>query len=220
MNSTPLNIVELNPKGEPKISVIWLHGLGADGHDFVPIVTELNLPETAGIRFVFPHAPQRPVTLNNGYIMRAWYDIYPDFGDEDEVGIRVTQQQINDLIEQEIKRGIPAEKIILAGFSQGGAMALYCGLRYVHKLGGILALSTYLPLATQLVQEANMANQTIPIFMAHGRFDEIIYLNWAEQSLAFLQQHGYTVDFHVYAMAHQVCNEELQDIRNWLLRQI
>jgi phospholipase/carboxylesterase len=197
-------------------SVIWLHGLGADGHDFEPIVPELNLPNT---RFILPHAAHRPVTLNNGYVMRAWYDLFDlgSSGKQDEEGIRQAQLQIEALIAQEETRGVASDRIVLAGFSQGGAIALHTALRYPQRLAGLLALSTYLPLKLKLAQEAHEANRQLPIFMAHGSLDEVISLNVYKASLNALNQEGYSVDSHEYAMGHSVCAEELVDIRTFLI---
>jgi phospholipase/carboxylesterase len=195
----------INTLVPPKASVIWLHGLGADGHDFVPIVEELQLPIDLPIRFVFPHAPVQPVTLNGGYPMRAWYDIL--------VLNRTAKED-----EHEHSLGVPTNKILLAGFSQGGAIALQCALRYPEKLAGILALSTYLPLAETLTQEASIANKSIPLFMAHGKQDSIVALDIALHSKEYLEQVGYKVDFRLYAMEHSVCREEIADISTWLQR--
>src|SRR3989344_7231331 len=196
-------------------SVIWLHGLGADGHDFEPIVHELNLPNT---RFILPHAAYRPVTINNGYVMRSWYDLF-DLAlssEQDEEGIRQAQLQIEALIAREQARGIAPSRIVLAGFSQGGAIALHTALRYPLRLGGLIALSTYLPLKSKLAQEAHEANRQLPIFMAHGSFDEVISLDVCKASLNVLNQQGYAVDWHEYAMGHSLCAEELADIRTFL----
>lgn len=199
-------------------SVIWLHGLGADGHDFEPIVQKLNLPN---IRFILPHAPEMAVTRNSGYIMPAWYDLYGTSSNsgnnqEDEAGIIRSQKYINSLIQNEINRGIPSERIVLAGFSQGGAIALHTAIRYPQKLGGILALSTYLPLKTKLAAEANPVNAGIPIFMAHGIFDDVISLDMCKVSLNALQNSHFFVSWHEYNMAHSVCIEEISDIRGFL----
>jgi len=200
-------------------SVIWLHGLGADGYDFEPIVEKLAI---ANVRFILPHAPEMSITRNSGYMMPAWYDLYgaPNnkigYSLEDEVGIIASQQYINALIEKEINRGIPSERIIIAGFSQGGAIALYTAIRYPKKLGGILALSTYLPMKEKLNAEAHAANAGIPIFMAHGVFDEVISLDMCKISLTALQTHHFSVSWHEYNMAHSVCIEEIDDIRQFL----
>jgi phospholipase/carboxylesterase len=210
-----LEKIVVNATKEHRASVIWMHGLGADGHDFQPVVHALNLPH---VRFILPHAPHRPVTLNNGYEMRAWYDIIGLGGNspQDEAGIKAMQLQINALIEHEISLGIPANKIMLAGFSQGGAMALHTALRYPKALAGILALSTYLPLKPLLSQEKNNANHNIPIFMAHGQFDSIISLETAKASAQALKENGYTINWHEYPMAHSVSDQEIRDIGQFL----
>ncbi len=196
-------------------SVIWLHGLGADGHDFAPIVPELNIPNT---RFIFPHAPHQAITMNNGYEMRAWYDLYGLTlqTKQDEAGMRAMQQEIELLIEAEQAQGIPADKIVLAGFSQGGAMALFTGLRYPKKLAGILALSTYVSLKEKLTDEAHQANKDTPIFMAHGSFDSIITLDTCLVSRHLLEDLDYQVEWHEYPMPHSVCSEEIEDIARFL----
>lgn len=213
----PLELTHSSQSNSSKInaSVIWLHGLGADGYDFAPIVEELKLPN---IRFILPHAPVRPVTMNNGYIMPAWYDLYglTAGGREDEAGIKVSQQYINSLIELEIERGVPASRIVLAGFSQGGAMVLHTALRYPQKLAGVMALSTYLPLKNLLETELNTANAHTPIFMAHGIYDEVITLERSQISLKLLQDRQIPVSWHEYNMAHSVCPQEINDIRNFL----
>lgn len=198
-----------------KQSVIWLHGLGADGHDFAPIVPELNIPNT---RFIFPHAPHQPITMNNGYEMRAWYDLYGLAlqTKQDEAGMRATQTKIESLIQNEVKQGIPANKIVLAGFSQGGAMAFFTGLRYPEKLAGILALSTYVSLKEKLANEASNANRDTPIFMAHGTFDSVITLETCSVSRQLLESLGYAIEWHEYPMAHSVCAEEIEDIAHFL----
>lgn len=202
----------------PEFSVIWLHGLGADGNDFAPIAQELALPMP--VRFIFPHARTMPVSINNGYVMRAWYDIYAlDIAArQDEAGIRQSQAEIESLMTHEITRGILPEHILLAGFSQGGAIALQTALRYPKKLAGVMGLSTYLPLADRLVEERSVANQHLPIFMGHGNSDTVIPLNTASTSRTVLQQAGYHVEWHEYPMAHSVCADELADIRTYLLR--
>jgi len=198
-------------------TVIWLHGLGADGYDFEPMVKELNLPST---RFILPHAPLRPITINNGYSMRGWYDLFGlDAGSpQDGSGIRAMQKQIAALIEQELARGIAAERIVLAGFSQGGAMALHTALRHDHRLAGVVGLSTYLPLKTLLANEAHDQNRDLPIFIAHGAFDNVITMDLAQASADCLRQHGYDVTWREYPMAHSVCMEEIDDIRDFLFR--
>lgn len=217
MSNSCLPYIETSTGPAPIASIIWLHGLGADGHDFEFIVNALDLPATLPVRFIFPHAPSMPVTINNGYVMPAWYDItHPDLAlGEDETGIRASQLEINKLIAQEMARGMPANRIILAGFSQGGAIVLQAGLRYEVPLGGIIALSTYLPLKSSLATE-NIANKSLPVFMAHGAYDEVIPLHASTHSKDFIQGAGYTVDWHEYAMAHSVCPEEVQDISQWL----
>lgn len=196
--------------------VIWLHGLGADGNNFSDIVKMLNLTQ---YRFILPHAPYQKVTLNNGYKMRAWYDLYGLTSDikQDEDGIRITQQYIESLIEKELTRGVSSEKIILAGFSQGGAVALHTALRYRKKLAGIIALSTYLPLQASLAGEKSVENQSIPIFMAHGTHDEVIAMATCKQSLAHLQAEQYKVQWHEYPIEHSVSIDEIDEIRTFLL---
>jgi phospholipase/carboxylesterase len=211
-----LETLQISGTGTINSSVIWLHGLGADGYDFEPVVHELNLPNT---RFILPHATLRPITINNGYVVRAWYDLF-GLGlasKQDEEGIRQAQLQIEALIAQELALGIAPDHIVLAGFSQGGAIALHTALRYPLRLAGLIALSTYLPLKSKLALEAHEANHQLPIFMAHGSFDEVIGLDVYKASLNALSQQGYAVDSHEYAMGHSVCNEELADIRTFLL---
>jgi phospholipase/carboxylesterase len=209
-----LETVEIATGDHPEAAVIWMHGLGADGNDFVPIVRELDLTDCPAIQFVFPHAETMPVTINNGYVMRAWYDILGMdlVRREDEVGLRKSQQQIEQLIAREIERGIPAERIILAGFSQGCAMTLQTGLRYPHKLAGMLCLSGYLPLADKLSAERSQSNRSTPIFMAHGRVDPVVQIARAETSRDFLTSLGYAVEWKDYSMPHSVCEEEIDDI--------
>ena len=207
-----MDAVEIETGPEPRAAVIWLHGLGADGHDFEPIVPELELEQA--VRFVFPHAPMRPVTINNGMRMRAWYDIFQfGGGPEDEAGIRASQKIVETLIGAEKGRNI-----VLAGFSQGGAIVLQAALRHAEALAGVLALSTYLPLAAKVQAEASSANRTIPIFMAHGQYDEIIPLDRAEASRDALQRLGYAVEWHSYPMPHSVCAPEIADISRFLNR--
>jgi len=216
--STLLDTIELESAPNPSVSIIWMHGLGADANDFVPIVEELNLDGCPGIRFVFPNAPTIPVTINGGYVMRAWYDILGlDIANrEDENGLRSSQEAINHLITREIARGIPAHRIVLAGFSQGCAMALQTGLRYPETLAGLICLSGYLPLHTKLAAERSAANQDIPVLMAHGRIDPVVSIQRAEQSRDVLKDLGYAIEWHEYSMQHSVCQEEIIDISNWL----
>ena len=214
-----LQAIELNTGLDPVGTVIWMHGLGADGNDFVPVVKELGLPDNLPLRFIFPHASMRAVTINAGHVMRAWYDIVEISSNErkvDEAGIRESQRAIEALIEREISRGIPANKIVLAGFSQGGAIALQTGLRYPQALAGILALSTYLPLAATLESEASSANRAIPIFMAHGKQDTVIPISIAENSFKELGRLGYKADWHEYPMPHSVSTEQIENIGAWL----
>ena len=220
MNTALLETIQLETAPDPTASVIWMHGLGADGSDFVPIVKELNLAGCPAIRFVFPHAPAIPVTVNRGYVMRAWYDVLnADFvRREDEKGLRASQVAIERLIEQEKSRGIAANRIVLAGFSQGCAMTLQTGLRHPEKLAGLLCLSGYLPLHTAIASERHAANNDTPIFMAHGETDQVIPIDRAEQSRDLLQSLGYTVAWHAYGMPHSVCREEIDDISAWLKR--
>ncbi|HSU64386.1 MAG TPA: alpha/beta fold hydrolase [Burkholderiales bacterium] len=212
-----MEAIEIQTGSKPAASIIWLHGLGADGHDFEPIVPELKLAKP--LRFVFPHAPARAVTINQGMRMRAWYDILQfGGGPEDEAGIRASQRKIEELIAEEKEKGLPAAKIVMAGFSQGGAIALQTALRYPERLAGVLALSTYLPQAASLQSERSSANQGIPIFMAHGRYDDIIPLPRAEASRKLLEAAGYPVEWHEYPMPHSVCAEEIADIAAFLAR--
>jgi phospholipase/carboxylesterase len=213
-----LPCVETQTATQPHASVIWLHGLGADGNDFVPIVPELGLPRALAVRFVFPHAPVRAVTINNGMRMRAWYDIAAaDLSNRADLGgVRQSAKALDALIERERARGIAAERIVLAGFSQGGAIALYAGVRYEHRLGGIMALSTYLVGADALVAEASAANRSVPIFMAHGTADPVVRPEWGEASRRALEAAGYAVEWHSYPMEHSVCLEEVRAIGAWL----
>jgi phospholipase/carboxylesterase len=215
-----LSCVEVNPGEAPQAAVIWLHGLGADGHDFEPIVPQLQSQLTVPTRFIFPHAPHRPVTINGGYSMRAWYDIaaFDLSHAEDADGIHTSARQLDSLIRREIRNGTAARRIVLAGFSQGGAIALHAGLRYPERLAGILALSTYLPLAATFAVERNPANRDVPIFMAHGNEDTVVPLPHALASKQLLQDLGHTLEWHSYDMPHSLCNEELDDIATWLIR--
>jgi len=213
-----LEAIEIETAASPTCSIIWMHGLGADGHDFVDIVPQLGLPARPGIRFVFPHAPMRPVTIHAGYVMRAWYDIRDDGGTrrEDPAGVRASQKSIEALLEREKARGVPARSIVLAGFSQGGAMALHTALRYGERLAGIMALSCSLPLADTLGAEASPANRDVPIFMAHGTHDPMIPMARAMRAREILSGLGYRLEWHEYPMPHSVCLEEVRDISAWL----
>jgi len=214
-----LQTIEIETGKQPDAAVIWLHGLGADGRDFEPVVPELRLPQRLSLRFVFPHAPIRPVTLNQGMRMRAWYDILQlGGGREDDPGIRASQKSLEDLIAREGSRGIAPGRVVLAGFSQGGAIALQTALRYGERLAGTLALSTYLPLAATLAAERSAANRDAPIFMAHGSQDPMIPVDRARASREALTQLGYAVEWHEYPMQHSVCLEEISDIAAWLTR--
>lgn len=214
-----LEAVEIETAPSPRRAVLWMHGLGADGHDFVDIVPALGLRETP-VRFVFPHAPMRPVTINNNVVMRAWYDVRADRGvrREDEPGVRASQARLEALIEREKTRGIPAERIVLAGFSQGGAMALHVGLRHPERLAGVMALSCFLPLADHLAVDASAANRATPIFMAHGLHDPLIPLARAVHARDTLAALGYRVEWHEYPMPHSVADVEVLDIAAWLGR--
>jgi len=217
--SETLPAIEIETKRKPSHAVIWLHGLGADGNDFVPVVKELKLPPL-GIRFVFPHAPMRPVTINGGFVMRAWYDIaYQELAfKEDERGLRESQKLIEELIVRENTRGIPSSRIVLAGFSQGGVLALQTGLRQSKPLAGLMALSSYLPMSPMVEVERNAASNSVPIFMGHGITDNIVPLALGRMSRDTLIKLGYEVDWHQYTMPHSVCPEELADIGVWLKR--
>ena len=215
-----LEAIEIETAPNPDAAVIWMHGLGADGHDFEPIVPELRLPATTRIRFVFPHAPLRPVTINQGHVMRAWYDVRALAGvrREDEAGVRQSARQIEALLARERQRGIAPRRIVIAGFSQGGAMALHVGLRYADRLAGILALSCYLPLSNTLPTEASPANRDVPIFWAHGLHDPMIPQAMAEQGREQLAELGYQIDWHQYPIPHSVSAEEIADVARWLER--
>ena len=214
--------IELETAVHPARTIIWMHGLGADGSDFVPIVDELALPSIPAVRFVFPHASMRPVSINRGMVMRAWYDY--DIADgsaalqENMASLRESQRAIEALVSHEVQRGVKPENIVLAGFSQGGALALFAGLHYPEKLAGIMALSCYLPAPRTLAEEAHPANFAVPIFMAHGVADNVIPITLAAASREQLLGSGYPVEWREYGMAHTVCREEIQDIRNWLQR--
>jgi phospholipase/carboxylesterase len=215
-----LECEEIVTGAAPQLAVIWLHGLGADGHDFEPIVPELGLRFAA--RFVFPHAPVRAVTINNGMPMRAWYDIL-GWGSnvrQDADGVRASAVVVERLIDREIERGMPSERIVLAGFSQGGAVALHTALRERRPLAGVIALSTYLPLAATLAAERSTANAAIPIFMAHGTADAIVPLSFGQSSRGLLESLGYSVEWRTYSMAHTVCMEEVGSIGAWLTARV
>lgn len=217
-----LSHIELATGADPAATIIWMHGLGADGWDFMPIVREIPLPEELQLRFIFPHAPVRPVTINGGMAMRAWYDIaMTDIARlPDEGGIRESQRQVEELIERERSRGMQPNRIVLAGFSQGGAIALQAGLRYKEPLAGIVALSTYLTLEDSLAAEASAANKAVPILMCHGTQDEIVPLRLAEASKSTLQAKAYEVEWHTWPMPHSVCAEEVEAIARFLMRTV
>lgn len=212
-----LETVDVTTGDAPLGSVIWLHGLGADGHDFEALVPELRLPETLPLHFVFPHAPVRPVTINGGMAMRAWYDILSldSAGRADSGGVHESSAALEALIEREIERGIPEEKIVIAGFSQGGAIAINTALHTQKQLAGLMALSTYIPLPAEIDNSAG--SRELPVFMAHGTFDPMLPIAWGKASADHLRAAGYTVEWHDYPMAHAVCPEEIRDIRTWLL---
>lgn len=214
----PLPCIEIETAPNPRHTVIWLHGLGADGNDFAPVIPQLVDRTWPPLRFVFPHAPMRPITINGGMSMRAWYDIsgLEIAQRQDEVGIRESIGLLEELIEREGTRGVSPENILLAGFSQGGAIVLAGGIRHARRLAGIIALSTYLPMAEKTDKEASAANRETPIFMAHGSQDPTIAHALGEMSRDYLQQRGYRIEWHTYAMAHQVCMEEIADLARWI----
>jgi phospholipase/carboxylesterase len=220
MTDECLPSIELETGARASGAVIWLHGLGADGNDFVPIVEEMRLPSSLSLRFVFPHAPVRAVTLNNGFRMRAWYDL--SAGDvtnrADLAGVRASQAQIDALIAREKTRGIAARRIVLAGFSQGGVIAIQTGVRYPERLAGIVALSTYVVQPEQLAAEGTAANRDVPIFMAHGTYDPMIRLEWGDASRRALVAAGYNVEWHTYPMQHSVTMEEIDAIKTFLVK--
>lgn len=211
--------IEIETGPHPDASIIWMHGLGADGTDFVPIADELELPRRP-IRFVFPHAPMQPVTINAGYVMRAWYDIVGAELDrrEDEAGVRDSARKVGWLIDRERSRGVAARSIVLAGFSQGGAIALFTALRWRERLAGVMALSCYAPVSAKLAEEADAANRDVPIFMAHGHDDPVVPYRHAVRSRELLERLGYAVEWHDYPMPHAVCAEELDAIGAWVRR--
>jgi len=219
MTATPLEYVEINPDQPPVATVIWLHGLGDSGHGFAPIVPELKLPETLPVRFVFPHAPECPVTINGGMRMRAWYDIVTmDFNHRaDRKGVEESADAVFALLQAEIERGTPSENIVLAGFSQGGVIALHMATRIQQKLAGVMALSTYMCEPGSLSAEASESNKATPILMAHGQHDDVVPVFLGNAACKTLQENGFNVDWHVYPMQHNVCYEELQQIRQFLL---
>lgn len=212
-----------DPLARPVASVVVLHGLGADGNDFVPIAQELDLSAVGAVRFVFPHAPVRPVTLNGGYAMRAWYDIFPPSTQpgvarrEDEAGLRQSQAQVQALLDREVARGVPPERTVLMGFSQGCAMALLTGLRAPQRLAGVVGLSGYLPLARHTEAERSEANRGLPLFLAHGTQDTVVVPSRGEAARDALLALGYPVQWHTYPMAHSVCGDEVADLNTWLL---
>ena len=215
-----LECIETQTTATPGASIIVLHGLGADGHDFVPVARELTLSDVGGVRFIFPHAPMRPVTLNGGHVMRAWYDILgtPGARQEDEAGLRASQQLIEGLIARERARGMPSRRIVLMGFSQGCAMTLLTGLRAPQRLAGLVGLSGYLPLAATTAAERSVANRDTPVFLAHGRFDPMVVLARGTATRDALLALGQPVQWHEYPMEHSVCAEEIADLNRWLLR--
>lgn len=218
MNEAHLECIEVETGPNPTHAVVWLHGLGADGNDFAPLVPELKLQGAPAIRFVFPHAPVQPVTINNGMSMRAWYDIFaPDLvRREDEPGLRASQRAVEALIARENERGIPSSNIVLAGFSQGCAMTLQTGLRLDQKLAGLIGLSGYLPLAALTEAERHQANHDTPIFLAHGTMDPVVALPRAEATHLALKEMGYSVSWKTYSMPHSVCMQEVDDIAAFL----
>ena len=214
--------ITLTPEVPAVASVILLHGLGADGHDFVPIVGELGLPASRPVRFVFPHAPMRPVTVNDGFVMRAWYDItsFTPAGRADLAGTVESSRRVAGYIDREVQRGVPASRIVLAGFSQGGAVALYAGLRFPERLAGLLALSCYLPFPEALAAEKSAANADVPILLCHGRSDPVVPLAMGLEARAELEAHGYQPEWHDYPMQHAVCMEEIAEVARWLQRRL
>jgi phospholipase/carboxylesterase len=213
---TALNTLEFDTGPEPKTAIAIMHGLGADASDFQPFVHEIDLASIGPVRWIFPNAPRLPVSLNGGYVMPAWYDIYPDRSREDEAGLRHAQGLVNAVLAREVARGIPAHRIVLGGFSQGCAMALLTGLRYPERLAGIVGMSGYLPLAQALTTERSAANRDVPIFLAHGSQDEMVPLASANAARALLHAQGYNVQWHQYRMGHSVCLEEIRDLQTWL----
>ena len=222
MSTLSLETVEIEPKTAADAALVLMHGLGADGHDFESLVPELRLPASPSVRWVFPNAPVQPVTINGGHRMRAWFDIaaLDRRATEDDHGIRLSAEAIGALVRRERERGIPADRIVLAGFSQGGAMALFTALRWPERLGGVVGLSCYLPLAATLPAEAHPANAALPVFLAHGSLDPIVPPSLGEGSRDLLRSRGYDVEWHTYPMPHSVCAPEVDALREWLLRAV
>ena len=215
-----LNCEVIEPQTTADAAVIWLHGLGASGHDFVPVVPHLGLPENHGVRFIFPHAPEIPVTINGGMVMRAWYDILSleRGGAQDEAGIRASAERVDALIAEQETAGVAPSRIVIAGFSQGGAIALHAGLRHPQRLAGIMGLSTYLPLDDKLEAEAAATNRGLPILMCHGSRDPMLPMALGQGSCQLLARLGWQPEWREYPMEHQVCMEEIRDISDWLQR--
>lgn len=214
-----ITLIEVDSAANPSVAVIWMHGLGADGSDFEPIVPELGLAESPAVRFIFPNAPYRPVTCNGGYVMRAWYDIIslePDSRQIDETGLLESCEIVRQLIQREEKRGIPSQRIFLAGFSQGGAVAYLSALTHPEPLAGVIALSTYIPEARLITEDLSAANRHIPLFVAHGTDDDVVSIKLGRQALALLEQCGLKPAWHTYDMPHSVCIDEVRDIGTWL----
>ena len=214
-----ITLIEVETNTQPTVAVIWLHGLGADGSDFQPIVSELGLTANPGVRFIFPNAPHRPVTCNGGYVMRAWYDIIslaPDSREIDEAALLESRDIVRAIIEREEARGIPSQRIFLAGFSQGGAVAYLAALTHPTQLAGVIALSTYIPSAHLITSDLSEANRQIPLFVAHGTDDDVVSLGLGRQALELVQSLGYMPEWHTYPMPHAVCEEEIADIGIWL----
>ncbi len=216
--TSPLETIVVEPAAPANAAVIWMHGLGADGHDFEPVVPEFDLRPPLSVRFIFPHAPFRPITINGGHVMRGWYDIteLSSLQQEDATGVQASARAIEALIAQQIESGIPAQRIVLAGFSQGAAMALHTALRYAQPLAGVIALSGYLPLAAALEAEAHSANARTPIFLAHGNQDNVVPLRLAENTRTVLERNKYVVTWRTYPMPHSVCAQEIGDVAGFL----
>lgn len=217
-----LEAITIEPKRKADACIIWLHGLGADGSDFVDVVPHLGLSEQHAIEFIFPHAPHRPITINAGYMMPGWYDIVAidDKAPQDEKGIKQSEQELREIIQLAISRGIPSQRILLMGFSQGGALAIHTALRFEQPLAGVGVLSAYLPLHDAIAKEKHAANESISIFMAHGLNDSIVPYRLGQQSFTWLQNAGYSPSWHTYSMEHTVCMQELADIGHWINRQL